>query len=190
MIFEAVLYGLTSCLMMGCGPAYIVQWLIPFLSSSEGIDLKHPAILFYGLGAVLGDIPVYIISKELFRSTRVKLDRKRCDNSFLTTMHAHLSNHRSGAGFFFIIALCLFNPLPIDFVAILCAACGTSLADFLCASIVGKGLLRTQLVIYLFSDCSALTTVTPMEENSKVCLVLLNRFIIIIIIIIKNKQTN
>eukprot|EP01060_Flectonema_neradi_P016423 TRINITY_DN2300_c5_g1_i1.p1 TRINITY_DN2300_c5_g1~~TRINITY_DN2300_c5_g1_i1.p1 ORF type:complete len:203 (+),score=18.12 TRINITY_DN2300_c5_g1_i1:103-711(+) len=168
-VFQAMLYGLTSCLMMGCGPAYIVQWLIPFLGTASGeLDLKHPAILFYGLGAVLGDIPVYIISKELFKSTRIRLSRNRCDNKVLTTLHGYLSDHKSGCGFLLMIALSVLNPLPIDFVAIVAAMCGTSLVDFLCASLIGKGLLRTQFIIYLFSNCSTLTTVTPMKEHSKV----------------------
>eukprot|EP01064_Diplonema_japonicum_P014067 TRINITY_DN2159_c0_g2_i1.p1 TRINITY_DN2159_c0_g2~~TRINITY_DN2159_c0_g2_i1.p1 ORF type:complete len:241 (+),score=31.23 TRINITY_DN2159_c0_g2_i1:47-724(+) len=134
---------LSSCLM-GCGGAFLLMYLLPFVEAGE--DGSNIAVFCYGIGSVLGEVPVYFIAEELFRPTRLALQRKRCSCKTLTSLHSLVSS----APYVSVLVFSACSVLPIDITAILCAVLNVTFPDFFLPAIVGKGLFRTQFLLAFF----------------------------------------
>ncbi|KAJ9469459.1 hypothetical protein DIPPA_32037 [Diplonema papillatum] len=152
--------GFTSCCVAGCGAANLLLFLVPYVRATAeaagspdlGRDAGEAglAIFCYGIGSVLGEVPLYFAARELGSRVRRALDANKSDLPFLKLAHSYLSPRGADGTYWPLVVASLFNPLPIDATSALCAVCGTPFLDFFLASIVGKGILRTRLLLFFF----------------------------------------
>ena len=166
-----VALGFLSCCVLGCGGAFLLLALVPFVTTpGQAENAVSLAIVCYGMGTVLGEIPGYYVSWELFRKTRARLQSHHYPHGLLTSAYGLLRGQ--GAAYIPVLVISAI-PLPVDLTAPLCAVVGAPLSDFIFPALVGKALIRTHLLIYLvqsplFAQTYS-TYVHPDTYDAKAC---------------------
>ena len=143
--------GVLSCVLFGCGAMNMLVFLLPYVNAAEQ-EAATLAIIFYGLGSVVGEYPGYLLSKEKFSAARLQLQGKRHPSKYMTALYAVVSDTSSWQSYCTLIMVSACSPF-VDVAGHICGAFGLSHADYFLPTMVGKGVIKFALAQQVYTRC-------------------------------------